>query len=244
MPFSDVADAAACLKPPKAPAEYVSPLKPLNDIGDLISPAAWLSELLEIALGKNPMEEAQRHFGGDWEAYATSAEAWHNLGRACSAMARNLESGNVRLSATWQGCAADAAFQYFDTLRRKLQGVASSLDAMRVEYETVAQGVWAAAEMVAQILATIVDLCATWAICAAAGTAMSWTGWGAAVGYGVGALQAVKVIERWDEATEWVNKSQLVVNASCGVLARLGGELAAQLNTFPLPRDGYDHPAV
>ncbi|GAA3370112.1 hypothetical protein GCM10020367_15450 [Streptomyces sannanensis] len=45
-------------------------------------------------------------------------------------------------------------------------------------------------------------------------------------------------------ATQLISTLRLAIDASCGVPARAWGQLAAQLNDFPLPREGYDHPAV
>ncbi|MFI9200911.1 WXG100 family type VII secretion target [Streptomyces sp. NPDC053048] len=244
MDFADVADPASHLVPPVKPAEFIDPMDPINAVGDVLGPGTWLMKLAELMLPRNPVEFAQNVFAGDWEAYAECAEAWRNLGRSCEALARNLEAGNGRIDATWHGNAADAAFRYFDTLRRDLEEFRDSLDAMSGEYLAIAQSVSVSAEAVGQCIGAMIDAAVTAVIAAAASTAAGWTGWAAAMGYALGAAEAQIILKQWARMTDLVNAAQVSVNTGYASIERVGGEITARLNAFPLPRTSYDHPAV
>ncbi|MGW6904984.1 hypothetical protein [Streptomyces sp. NPDC054940] len=244
MSFTDVAEPVAHLKAPGAPEEFHSPLEFLNKVSDLISPTYWVSEILEAAIGFNPMDKAKEYFAGDWEAYAKCAEAWENLGKLCEDIGRNVDSGNQSLDASWDGNAADAAFLYFKSLAERCDSLQADLNSLSEKYGVVAHGVWSTAEAVGAILGQIGDAAATAAISAAAGTLTSWTGWGAAVGYGLAAIEIVRIIDLWGDATKLVNNAQLVVNGAMAVIETLGGELSGKLNDFDLPGQAYDNKVV
>ncbi|HEX5566131.1 MAG TPA: hypothetical protein VFY14_04195, partial [Streptomyces sp.] len=112
------------------------------------------------------------------------------------------------------------------------------------QYGVVSHGVWSTAEAVGAILGQIGDAAAVAAISAAAGTLTSWTGWGAAVGYGLAAIEITRIIKLWGDATKSINAAQLVVNGAMGTIETVGGELAGKLHDFPLPGHAYDNPVT
>lgn len=244
MAFTDVAEPTSHLKTPQKPAEFHSPLELLNKASDLISPTYWVTEILEASTGFNPMDKAKEYFAGDWEAYAKCSEVWGNLGKLTGDIAKNIDAGNGELDATWDGNAADAAFNYFKRLADRCDELQSDLDTLKTQYYVVSHGVWSTAEAVGAILGQIGDMAATAAISAAAGTLTSWTGWGAAVGYGLAAYEILRIIDLWGDATKQINNTQLLVNGAVGALETVGGELSGKLHDFPLPGTAYDNPVV
>ncbi|GHG71416.1 hypothetical protein [Streptomyces griseocarneus] len=244
MTFTDVAEPTTYLVAPAEPDEFTDPMKAINAVGDVLSPGSWLLKLAELMLPKDPVEWAQHIFAGNWKAYAECSQAWRNLGRSCEALARNLESGNATIDASWHGNAADSAFLYFDALRRNLEEFRDSLYTMSGEYVAIAQSVAVAAEAVSQCIGAIVDAVVTAAIAAAASTAAGWTGWAAAMGYALGAAEARIILKEWGRMTHLVNAAQVSVSAGYAAIERVGGDITARLNAFPLPRASYDHPAV
>ncbi|MFJ1993302.1 hypothetical protein [Streptomyces asiaticus] len=244
MTFTDLSEPTSHLTAPKAPSEFTNPLKPLNDASDLISPTYWVNEILSMALGFNPKEKAQEYFAGDWEEYSKCSEAWGNLAKLCSEVSKNIDSGNKFLDKTWDGNAADAAYAYFKNIAEKCDELHSELNALKDEYFVIAEGVWSTAEVVGTILSQIGDLAATAAISAAAGTLLSFTGWGAAVGYGLAATQILQIIEEWGKLTKTVNDFQLVFHLGMATLGTIGGGIATKFAEFPLPKNPYDNPVV
>ncbi|RLV08241.1 hypothetical protein CTZ27_05295 [Streptomyces griseocarneus] len=232
------------LKPPGEPEEFFSPLDVLNGAGDLVSPAFWVSEVLEFAISCNPLEESRKYFAGDWEAYARVAGTWANLAAFCEGLATNIESANRLLGTDWQGEGADAAGARFTALCARLRAVKGALEDMHDEYEAAAHAISVAGEAVGQLLGLIGDAAATAAIAWAAGAAMSWTGWGAGVGYGLAATEVLRICDLWGEATKTVNNLQFGIDAVYGVLVDAGAELAALLEdfpSFPAPTGGTRH---
>ncbi|MFI9764889.1 hypothetical protein ACIHFB_43990 [Streptomyces sp. NPDC051963] len=244
MAFTDVAEPTSRLKAPGAPEEFSNPLDLLNQASDLISPTYWVNEILTAATGFNPMDKAKEYFAGDWEAYAKCGEVWENLGKLCDDISENLKAGNRELDATWDGNAADAAFNYFKAMADRCDELQSDLSALSTQYGIVSRGVWSTAEAVGAILGQIGDAAATAAIAAAAGTLVSWTGWGAAVGYGLAGFEILRIIDLWVDATKTINNAQLIVNGAMGVTESVGGELAGKLRDFRLPGDAYDNAVV
>jgi hypothetical protein len=244
MAFADVAEPASHLKAPGKPDEFHSPFELLNQASDLISPTYWVNEILNAATGFNPMDKAKEYFAGDWESYAKCGVVWENLGKLCADIAKNIDAGNGELDATWDGNSADAAFNYFKALADRCDELQSDLDTLKTQYGIVSHGVWSTAEAVGAILGQIGDMAATAAISAAAGTLLSWTGWGAAVGYGLAAVEILRIIDLWGDATKLVNEAQLITNGAVGVLETVGGELSGKLHNFPLPGGAYDNAVV
>lgn len=242
--FHDEARPVSRLTPPAAPEEFASPLKVLNDAGDLVSPTSWAAKAVRLVFECDPMETAEKWFAGDWEAYARCAEVWGNLGKFCADLAANIDAGNRELDTTWDGRAADAAYAYFQAMQGNLRDIQHSLEEMRREYLVASHGIWSTAEAVGQVLGEIGDCAATVAVSWAVGACASWTGMGAAAGYAVGAAELMRMAELWGEATALVNALQLKIDAAYGQVANLGGEMTGALNGFPLPRSAYDHPAV
>lgn len=190
------------------------------------------------------MDKAKEYFAGDWEAYAKCGEVWENLGKMCADISKNLNAGNRELDATWDGNAADAAFNYFKAMADRCDELQSDLSALSTQYGIVSHGVWSTAEAVGAILGQIGDAAATAAISAAAGTLTSWTGWGAAVGYGLAAVEILRIIDLWGDATKTINNAQLIVNGAMGVTESVGGELAGKFRDFQLPGNAYDNAVV
>ncbi|MER5951680.1 hypothetical protein ABT127_37145 [Streptomyces sp. NPDC001904] len=244
MSVADVAEPTVHLRAPGTPTEFHSPLELLNDASDLVSPTYWVNEILDAALGFNPMDKAKEYVAGDWEAYAKCADLWENLGKLCADVGRNVQSGNRSLDAAWSGNAADAAFVYFRTLAERCDDLQADLNSLSEKYGVVSHGVWSTAEAMGAILGTIGDTAAVAAIAAAAGTLTSWTGSGAVVGYGLAAVEIVRIVELWGELTKLVNNAQLIVNGAMSVIEVVGGELSGKLNDFPLPNSAYDNKVV
>ncbi|MFC5146539.1 hypothetical protein [Streptomyces aureoversilis] len=240
--FADVTEPTACLVPPAEPEEFLDPMKPLNDVAELLSPSGWLFKLAELYLPKDPVKWAKESFAGDWEAYARCVSAWQATGRACDGVARNLRSGSARIDVTWDGNAAGAAALYFAALAGNLVDFRTALDAMGVEYLAIAQAVSAAGEAVGDCLGAIVDALIALALAAAVEAASGGTA--AVAAAALGTEELLTILREWERMVRCVAAVQALVHAGHGTLVRLGTEALAGLNAFPLPGASYDHPAV
>ncbi|MGW2597283.1 hypothetical protein [Streptomyces klenkii] len=240
--FTDVAEPAACLVPPAAPADYVDPLEPFNAVADFFSPNQWLLKMAELMTGTDPVKWAGEKLSGDWEAYAECASAWHAMGRACDGIARNLRSGGVRVDASWDGNAAGSAAHYFAALAGNLDEFHRSLDAMGSEYRALAWSVTSTAAAVADCLTAMLDALITVAIEAAASAATG--GGAAAMAAALGTQELLTILREWERMNEFLSTAQTLMHAGSAALARTGAEVLTGINAFPLPGTGYDHPAV
>ncbi|MEU5051837.1 hypothetical protein [Streptomyces sp. NPDC021096] len=244
MQFTDVVQPTEYLVPPRKPEEFTDPLLSVNAVCDFLSPGGWFLKLAELMLPRNPVEWAQEQLAGDWAAYAKCAESWQRMGQACGAVARNVESGGRGIARTWDGNAAEAALLYFDALRKNLEDVREALDRMGDEYRAVAQSISLTGQAIGGCISAMVDALVTMSITAAATAALGWTGCAAAMGYAIGAMEAQVILKEWQRMTRLISAAQLAVNSGYAVMGHIGGEVMAKLNAFPLPRAGYDHPAV
>ncbi|WP_308297184.1 WXG100 family type VII secretion target [Streptomyces sp. ISL-24] len=184
------------------------------------------------------------HESPDWESFAECASVWQNIGKACDGVAQNLKSGNASLDATWDGNAADAAYNYFDELAKRMTGCRDTLNSLHSTYEHLAHAAYSTAEAINGVLGGIIDGLIIVGIELAAGTALSWTGAGALVGYGLAALQITRLIKMWGDATQTISQAQTIVNGGVGILEQLGAEIYGHFQNFPSVGGNYDNSAV
>jgi hypothetical protein len=244
--FSDTAEPTSRLTPPVKPEEFSQGLllDSFNTAGDLVSPSHWVLEACDVVFGFNPLDEVMQWFTGDWESFAECATVWQNIGKACDDVARNLESGNSSLDATWNGNAADSAYVYFDELARKLTASRETLDSLHEAYKYLTHAAYSTAESISDILGGIIDGLIIVGIEMAAGTLTSWTGAGALIGYGLAALEITRLTHLWSEATDTFAAAQTLVNGGAGTIEGLGVAIHGRFQHFPSAGGDYDNPAV
>ncbi|MGW7515605.1 hypothetical protein ACWGJ2_08420 [Streptomyces sp. NPDC054796] len=243
--FRDTTEPTSRLTPPKPPDEFSrGALDTFNDVSDALSPSAWVLEVYEIAFGFNPVDEIVNCFSGDWESFGRCADAWKNLGKMCGDISTNLGSGNREIDASWHGNAADSAYLYFESLRGKVDDYDHPLSELSAQYLSITHAVYSGAEAAKGVLLALVDDAIITAILLAEGSLLSWTGVGAAVGYGVASVHIARLIEHWGQLTKIIAKAQNAVNGSVFLIQGSSSALASQLTDFPVPGTAYDHPAV
>ncbi|MFG2192539.1 hypothetical protein [Streptomyces sp. NPDC048639] len=244
--FPDKVEPTSFMTPPKPPEEFSQGLllDTFNDASDLMSPTYWITEAYNMIFGFNPLDEVIQWFAGDWESFAKCAELWTKLGKAFEGVASNLAAGNTTLDGTWSGNAADAAFVYFEGLIKNLNEAKDTLDSLCTEYGQLAHAAYSSAEAIKGVIGGIIDGLLIVALEMAAGTLLSWTGVGAAVGYGLAALEIANILRLWGQATAMFAKAQAIVNGGVGVIEALGTTIYHSSVTFPAPGKTYDHPAA
>lgn len=243
--FSDVSEPSSHLKAPDENPEEFSQgviVDIFNDLGDLMSPTWYVTEAINLVFGFNPLEEVIDWYSGDWETFLKCAEVWTNVGKACTAIAANVTSGNGSLDGTWDGNAADAAYVYFDELAKKLGEQQDLLDQLHGAYQHMAHSAYLSAEGVKGILSGIIDGLLIVGLEIAAGTALSWTGVGAAVGYGLAALEIANILRQWNTATEAITQAQQLAQLTASAVENLANDLGNSVKNFPTPGQAYDHP--
>ncbi|XUL88627.1 hypothetical protein ACQ86D_19885 [Streptomyces galilaeus] len=240
--FIDLTEPTSLLKAPSAPNEYsCGPiLDTFNNCGDLMSPTYWVTEAYNAVFGFNPLDEVIQWFAGDWESFAKCGVVWDQLGKAVGAVSGNVRAGNKTLDLTWDGRAADAAYTYFHTCAAKLEEIRDEFGNLRTQYDHLAHSAYATAEAINGYLCGIIDGLLITAVELAAGTALSWTGVGAAVGYGLAALEIANMLRLWGQATQAVGNVQAIVNGAVGVVETIGAALYGTISEFTKIGE-YDH---
>ncbi|MFI7010682.1 hypothetical protein [Streptomyces sp. NPDC050145] len=242
--FPDVVAATSFLHPPSGKAEYsLGPALDLaNECLDLASPSYWVTEACNLVFGFNPLDEAMKWLAGDWEAYSRCGQVWGQVGKATGAISENITAGNTTLDRTWDGHAADAAFTYFHDLSTRLDAIETEFDTLRGAYEKAAEAAYFAAKAVKDCLSALSDELLILSLEMAAGAALSVTGVGAVIGYGLAGLQIASLLKQWARATEVLGKAQGIVLAAAAVLDTSAAAIA-KITTEFVQVNAYDHPA-
>ncbi|MEV5613218.1 hypothetical protein [Streptomyces sp. NPDC052225] len=242
--FTDVKEPTSLLHAPSAPDELSQGpiLDTFNDCSDLVSPTYWVTEAYNAVFGFNPLDEVVQWFAGDWESFAKCGNIWEQLGNAVAAVSENVESGNGTLDVTWDGRAADAAYKYFFDLAVKLDAVKDQFAKLKTEYDHLSHAAYSAAEAAKGYLGGIIDGLLITAIELSAGTLLSWTGAGAVIGYGLAALEVIKMLKLWSSVTGVLGDAQTIVNGAVGFIETVAATLYGTLSTFP-EVGYYDHPS-
>ncbi len=239
----DVADAVGCLTPPGKPEEFVDPMKLLNDVSDFASPSYWLNEVLKATINVNPLEEVSKWVAGDWEGFAHCADAFEALGRFMGAVAANLDAGSNIASFSWRGNAADAADVYFKALSEAVGHQRETLHELHEQYMSAAKGVWEFAKMANDVLKEILDIAIVAGIEIAVGAILSETMAGTAICWALAGERCVKIVIEWNRLVKEFNHLQDFVYLVHGNLLKVVSD-ASSFKRFPLPAQGYQHPAV
>ncbi|MER5438933.1 hypothetical protein [Streptomyces sp. NPDC002790] len=246
--FSDATEPSSRLSAPSKPEEYSHGLvsDAVGAVSDWLSPSYWSLEAIKFVFQaeQDPLEQALGWFAGDWESYAKCAEMWQNSGSALGDLGANIRSGNQRLDQSWNGNAADAAYKYFDELAKRITEVGTSLKDLQGHYSEISLAVYEALNLVKGVLTAIADALILIEIEVAAGTLLAETGVGAVVGYGLAALEVVKVIRLWGQATEAYSAAEQSVKIAVAAAAALSGTIGVAVNQLPAVGESYDHPAV
>lgn len=246
--FSDVADVSTVLKAPAAPPEFShGPFsEAVGTLGSWLSPSYWSLEAVKFVFQseKDPLEEVLSWFTGDWASYAKCGEMWADSGSGLKCLVDNLTAGNAKLDQSWNGNAADAAFVYFDNLRKEIVALSESMTELQTYYKQVSLAAFEALGLIKGLLTGIADSLILIEIEIAAGTLLASTGVGAIVGYSLAALEVVKVIRMWGQITESYSAAEQSVKIAVAAAAALTGTFGIALENLPAPGSAYDHPAA
>lgn len=241
----DVEDPLRYLEDPGKPAEFSEgPMKILSVASDYMSPAWWINQVINDLWGFNPLEYVTRYLIGDWESFARCGLVWEQLSKAAGAVGRNVHNGLTWVSAGWQGHAADAAVAYFDYTH---QALASHHDVFHEYYKVyydVASDVWLCAKTVADFLKSMMDLIISIGLKVLAAWALSPTGIGAGISWGLAAYDCWRVLELWGKATEVLSITQMSINAFAAFCLTPTPDTINALKALPMPANDYNHPGV
>jgi hypothetical protein len=218
---------------------FVNPL----DIFNYLSPSAWLNAAIAEVTGFDVIGWMSESVGGDWAAMYRFGDAVGNLGSCLRQLGTNVRQAAFDMDAHWSGNAADAALRYLFDLGGAVSGQQESLDEVKDRYQKAALGAFLLADELGNIAQAMADRAILMGISAAAGALASETGIGAAAGYGAAALIALDILNL-------VNRASFKINTFGGSIMGLfglvldAGQQGGDLSKVPLPRAGYDHPAV
>lgn len=252
--FADKEDASSYLKPPGGGDGYVAdwvgefsahPLEKLAGTAlDFASPSATVLEFIKLMTGWDPLGDFVAWMAGDWESFLNCADVWGALADLCGAISRNIKAGIIELDATWQGNAADAAYIYFDEIDSKFLALQETFNSLKDYYFRISGEVYSFAEFYKGKLVDVLDLGLKALLNFLAGDAAAASVVGAAAAvpfYAMAALQIVRVMERWKEATEGIGKAVAYTNAAMGVINGVLAETCNRVNGFPVPGSSYDN---
>jgi hypothetical protein len=211
--FGDSREPSGRLKPVDN-VEYSHPLAVLDNI----SVSNWALKGFDFVFGFNPLEKVSEFFVGDWQAVAKGGKALEDAGEAFDDLAYNVQGGAIAVHATWQGFAGDAAYTHFTGTATSVEGLVDPLRRISEEFDTIAHGVWSAAEAITGWVKGMADAAIIAGIAAAAGTITAETGIGAIAGYGVAAVAVCELLDMWAQATAAMTNLYSIVQGAIGVI--------------------------
>ncbi len=230
------------LKPPNAPEPVPDTVKFWVG-GNFISPAYYISQIIEKFTGMDVFEWASSQVAGDWEAVRRAADAAGNLSRFNTAFHDSVKSDWTNcVGESWHGNAAASAHSYFDNLAGAVQFQVRSIEEMEHHLTNIANSMADLTSALGDILQELVDLAVVAAIESAVASAdpepITKTGAIAAL-----ALTVVKIGLA-------INKMWSKIGIAYIAITGLGAttlELVSQTTPEtlpPLPQSTYDHPGV
>lgn len=210
---------------------------------DALSLTHWLNQAIEGMTGHNLLDELLQPYAGDWEAIATFGIATSNLARGMQDLGINIQESTIRLDPAWDGNAADAAYRYFSRLAAETSGTQFPLDAAAVQYEDLSRGMWVLLDTMTGLLKQLIDKALIAVIAAAAGTALIETVVGAAVGYGVAALEIIQILELLNRCLLIATSANALIFGFIGLMTTTSNRVSG-LKDVHLPAGAYHHPAL
>lgn len=232
----------ALTEPSLKESEFLGqPFSDPSTILDYLSISHVANEFIKACTGYDVVSEATKMFSGDWAAVWRAGGAYSALGACLQQVAMNVAADNVALDSSWDGRAADAAFNYFADFSADLSSLNDRFRELGEQYHRAAEGTWRLANLYAGFIKEAVDWAIIGSAAAAAGTATIETGVGPIVGYGAAAYAATKVVDRIDKA------SRIPVRAlqAATLIAGAVKSCSVDIETFSrreIPGDPYDSP--
>jgi hypothetical protein len=238
-----MSDPSAYLVAPSAPDESVSNgfANPL-DLFNYVSPSAWINAGIERLLHFDVFGYLTDAITGEWDAIWKFGDALGNLADCLQDLGINIQHGAIDMAGSWEGNAADAAYQYFSEFAAAVSGQQLDLRDLQENYHKAALGAWQLSNQLGNILQAIADKWIIAGIAFAAGTATAETGVGL-VGYGVAGLQAVEMLRLVNQASTKINTYGSIVAGLFGTGMDVGFK-GGDLSTVELPATSYTSPGA
>lgn len=214
--------------------------------GQYISPSYWINWAIQQICGVNPVQWTAEQFAGDYEAVQRAGIALKNLGEFNDVFGTAVGTAADQVRFDWQGNAADSAQAYFDTLANAVKEQVTALREVGEQFETMAVGVYEAAQGFAGFLHTAIDMAIVAGLNAAASALAAATVFGAPAAAAHAAAAAAAIVKgtsAWRSALAIHSAVWDSVQTFTGVVAGYLGGLRG-MDQVPLPSGSYDHPGV
>jgi hypothetical protein len=237
-----VQDPTAFLVPPTEPDQnwtngFIDPAFLFN----YVSPTAYLNEFINIVTGRNVIGLLTESIAGDWGKIWAFGDAMTNLGRWAEQVAADLQRGMNELDSSWNGNAADAAYNYFTTMAVEISDLRFALTDIGEAYRVAAKGAWGYAQQMGNLLQALVDLAIALGLVLAGSTLTAAIGVGYA-GYTAAGVMIAEMMAIVSRLSVIASSACMAVFGSFGLVmdaAYQGGELSSiWLPTGPYPAPG------
>ncbi len=211
--------------------------------GNFISPAYYISQVLEKITGMDVFEWASSRVVGDWGAVRRAADAAGNLSRF-NAQYHDAVKGDWKntVSESWQGNAAASAQSYFDNLAGAVKFQVRSLQEMEHHLTNIANSMADLTTALGDILQELVDLAIVAAIEAAVASAdpepITKAGAIAAL-----SLTVVRIGLAINKMWSKIGIAYVAVTGMGSAALHLVSQTTPD-SLPPLPQSTYDHPGV
>ncbi|WP_280273245.1 hypothetical protein [Nocardia wallacei] len=211
--------------------------------GNFISPAYYISQVLEKLTGMDVFEWTSSQVAGDWEAVRRAADAAGNLSRFNTAYHDTVKGDwKNTVAESWHGNAAGSAQSYFDNLAGAVKFQVRSLEQMEHHLTKIANSMSDLTTALGDMLQELVDLAIVAAIEAAVASAgpEPITKTAAIAALALSVVRIGLVINRmWSK----IGIIYIAVTGMGSAALHLVSQTTPQ-SLPPLPQSTYDHPGV
>ncbi|MCL1841445.1 MAG: hypothetical protein FWF75_06850, partial [Propionibacteriaceae bacterium] len=202
----------------------------------LFSPSSWVLKAIElIPRAKEAIDGVEYHFFGDWNSVLVIADALNHLADFSDDLAVEVHVANSSCKANWDGQAADAAYDYFQTLRTDMGQHGPALRQAAKDLQDVAFGMESEAQALEGALSVLLDRVLILAVSAAVSAAASATGIGA-LSWAAVALEAYQAENTAYQVIDIFGRVESITDLVVGLSTKYGVGLDADAElTLPKP---------
>ena len=131
--------------------------KKLDEFTELTSKAGMVGSLLQLLIGRDPVEEAAKWLAGDWQAIYVESVVLADSAKGFELVAKNLRRGRFAIQDDWEGNAASAAENWLDAYVRSCQAHAEFLEDAARKVEMLAKAAYHRFESLNIAIGTVLD---------------------------------------------------------------------------------------
>lgn len=208
--------------------QWADLFSPANICRDTLMGVNWLAVQVGIADRiYDPMDNLAVPWFGNWAGMKACSDALRNVSAACSDLQNNCEWIELRVTAIWQGNAADAAWMQLWELGNYIKTAIAPLDHFSAAYAEVVDEMAKLEEIMEIVIGEAID----YAVLAVVAASTSWTGVGLILAETAVAVKIIMTIAKVQKAITLIDALGISVDVFTGKVDGSWGGLQVDFET-------------